>query len=684
MSTLPAEVRTPVLTHIAKAEAARAKELAAGMATGAKVALTARIDARAAQAARQMGLANFMKLPEAGKQRAEAKAALLALWRRWLQASNLPKTRGTELFCHEYNAGRIEVPAWVRETRPHVSPNSLDNWSKELSTEGLARLAGRAGHHRKGCGIIDTTPGLKDFVLGVLVEYPHVSAKVIMRGIKARFDASLHPSYRTLQRFLATWKEGNEQVFTAVINPDAWRSRFQSAAGSASENIVRLNQRWETDSTKGDLILADGQRHIIVGVIDVFSRRLKLHVSRTSSSAAVCSTLRRAMLDWGVPEVLVTDNGSDYVSHHVLRVVDALEIDHDLAPPFTPEHKPHIERVFGTFCRDLVELLPGYIGHSVADRKDIEARRSFAQRLMKQGGEPVEIRMMPEELQTFCDRWTDTVYAHDGHSGLNDRTPWEVAAAWTGPVQRIADERALDVLLAPAADGNGARTVTKKGIRLDNTYFNAAELGGLEGQDVTVLLDDADIGEVFVFDLDGNFVAKAVAPERTGISRTELAVARKAHQKEAVNAAKAELKAAAKRADTKNLVRDILMERGRAAGKVATLPRPATPYSTEALVQAGRAARAADPQAPIVSPTVAARREALRVAAETEQAKPAPVVQLETRETRFRRALAVQDASLAGTASAEDLAWLERYRKTPEFRSTSQTYADFGDAALTA
>ena len=33
-----------------------------------------------------------------------------------------------------------------------------------------------------------------------------------------------------------------------------------------------------------------------------------------------------------------------------------------------------------TFSHDLVELLDGYIGHDVAARKDIEARRSFAQR----------------------------------------------------------------------------------------------------------------------------------------------------------------------------------------------------------------------------------------------------------------------------------------------------------------
>ncbi len=44
-------------------------------------------------------------------------------------------------------------------------------------------------------------------------------------------------------------------------------------------------------------MLSDGQRHVIVGVIDVFTRRMKLLVSRTSSAAAVAALLRRTLLE---------------------------------------------------------------------------------------------------------------------------------------------------------------------------------------------------------------------------------------------------------------------------------------------------------------------------------------------------------------------------------------------------
>ena len=74
----------------------------------------------------------------------------------------------------------------------------------------------------------------------------------------------------------------------------------------------------------------------------------------------------------------------------MVRVLESLEIDQILCRPFHPEDKPHIERFFWTILHGIVELLPGYIGHSVAERKQIQDRQSFAQRIMHEGEEPVK------------------------------------------------------------------------------------------------------------------------------------------------------------------------------------------------------------------------------------------------------------------------------------------------------
>lgn len=208
-------------------------------------------------------------------------------------------------------------------------------------------------------------------------------------------------------------------------------------------------------------MLDDGSRHNIVGVIDVYSRRLKLLVSNSSNSKAVTSITRACLLEWGVPEEVKTDNGADYASKHMRRVFDSLEIKQIFCKPFTPEGKPHIERVFKTFSHDVLEMLPGYIGHNVSDRKNIEARKSFADHIMGKAKNRTAEYLSAEQLQEFCDNWIKNYYMQEPHRGLNGKTPQSMIDNYDGEVRRIGNERALDILLSPTS-GDGLRTVTKK------------------------------------------------------------------------------------------------------------------------------------------------------------------------------------------------------------------------------
>jgi transposase InsO family protein len=636
--------------------------------------------ARVEEATRQKALSGFATLAEPRKRRAEARALIARMCDEFLATSGLPRRRGTELFATDYNTGRVAVPDWTRETVPSLCAGSIRNWQKALDREGLARLAGNHGRHRLGTGKIDGNPQLSEFCLGMLKTYPHTHATHLLEAMRARFGEGSLPTLRAVQRWLSGWKAKNGQLFTAVKNPDAWRNKYMAAGGDALK-VTRLNERWEMDSTPGDVLLSDGKRHTIVGCIDVFSRRLILHVSRSSSSAAVAATMRKALLAWGVPDdELKTDNGTDYVSRHITQLCLGLDIRHTLCAPFSPWQKPFIERALGTFSHDLLELMHGFIGHSVAERKDVEARRSFAQRLLRQGEEPLELRMSPEELQEFCDRWAEDVYARKPHSGLGNKSPWQVAAEWPHPVRRIEDERALDVLLLPAPGGEGLRRVTKKGIRLDGAYYDHPLLGGLEGQDVLVRLDEADVGAIYVFGMDGPFVCRALCPEIAGVSRRDVAMGRKRRQQAVMAEGKKMLRDAARKANTKDIAQEILSSRRTEAARVQALPRAGESYATPALVEAGLAARATD--APMPLPREAQERLDSQVAAlamEMEQAKPAP----ELPETRFARALHLERMAEAGQELDMELArWLRGYQGTPEYRGFRALYEDFGDTWL--
>jgi len=584
-------------------ELVRTQVAAAGQVEGARLALRTGLEHRAAQARQQTSLRQAAQLSATAQARMDAKLAVLRALDMFTQAAALPAHQARIGFALAYNDGSITVPDSVRAEVAKVSDTSLERWQAQVRRSGITALAGAYGN-RAGSGRVDRQPAVQQFIQAMLVAYPHARATQVLQGLQARFEGpdapvrAVLPSLRSLERWVEQWRTANAGTLMALANPDEWKNRHMVAFGSKSEGIDQLNQLWELDSSPADLMLTDG-RYSIVGGIDVGTRAMRLVVSRTSTAVAVAALVRRMLLELGVPQRVKTDNGADYTSHHITRVFTALSAPgqqmQELCPPFQPWHKPHIERGFGTFTRSLVELCPGFIGHDVAERSAIEARKSFADRLMKRG-EVVELRMSSTELQAFCDSWVADVYMHNHHSELRC-TPFEALARGAANRQRIDDAHALDVLLAEAPGNNGRRTVGKKGIRFDDTHFIAPELEAWVGREVQVRFDalQHDLGTLHVFGGDDmQFVCIAQAPERTGMDRRDVARQAKAMQTKRVQDERRALKAAAKKVGTDQVVHEILRSRAAAAGKLATLPvrQAGAAYTSPGLVAAADAAAA--------------------------------------------------------------------------------------------
>ena len=119
-----------------------------------------------------------------------------------------------------------------------------------------------------------------------------------------------------------------------------------------------------------------------------------------------------------------------------------------------------------------IELIPGFIGHDVKDRKKIEAHKSFAARLGVDDKDAFAVELSRDQLQEYVDRWVNAKYAHRKHGGLKGDTPFAKAASWTGPIRQIDNPAALGVLFAPIAGKDGFRTVKQTGIQLDGEHFS--------------------------------------------------------------------------------------------------------------------------------------------------------------------------------------------------------------------
>jgi putative transposase len=671
IATLPEALRTAYAGSLISASAR------AGRIEGAKLQLTEKMAKECHSNRRLSGLKNSVNQSAPGQSRIDAKLQLLLALDRFRRTAGLNATPAQHEFSSRYNRAEIEVEPWIRELAPQLSAVSLMRWEKTIKREGVARLGGNYGN-RRGESIIDRQPELMEFAIAMLVSHPHCSSSHVMQSMRARFNghnALEYPSPRALQRWVTRWKEDNKQVFSALTNPDSWKNKSMAAFGSQSDGIERVNQRWELDSTPGDVMLTDG-RHSIIGVIDVFPRRGKLLVSKTSKGTSIATLLRHALLGWGVPEIAKTDNGTDYVGNHITRVFAALEVEQQLCPPFQPWHKPHIERFFGTFSHDLVELLPGFIGHNVAERSAIEARASFADRLMKRGG-VLDVSMSSAEFQQFCDKWCEDVYLHRAHEGLKGKTPFEIIAASRETTRAITDPRALDILLADAPGNNGLRTVQKKGIELDNAWFIAQELGTYIGTQVHVRYDPVDLGRLYVFDIEAGFICVAECPERTGMDRREVAIKAKAIQLADVQEQRRALKATAKRAKTDDIVTEILTERAEAAGKLTRLPGPTMPHQSAGLAAAGAAVRARRvPTGAPDTPEEAAERAAFNV--QPIRTKVEPRDEAEECWERYRRALALEARiATAEPVTDEERHWTASYQHSPEYRALKRMATDF-------
>lgn len=588
ISALPEEARQAIVARhlsslrdagLGQAAAARAKEL------------TDQVTERHHATQRQRGLSEYMRMPEWAQRQADARMEIIRAWRHFWGHTSLSKGKARKAFARMYSDGRIDLGADIREEVESFSAITLWRWLKALREEGASGLAdGRWRAESKS--MIDNDEELRTVVLGMVAEHgPDVSRTNIRRELRARFPEERVPSLRTIQRYMKDWVDSNRSLASYLDAPKKWRGTHLAAFGSRDDGVTRPNQIWELDSTIADisLELEDGsvRRYALVGVIDVYTRRLRYLVTDASRSSAITLVLRRAMLAWGIPEVLRMDQGKDYTSRSLETVTNTLRIDTEFCRPYHPEEKPYIERAYRTLQHGDLELLPGYVGHDVAERQKIRERASdtFGDVPLHMGF----VELSPAEFQAWLDSWCHE-YERTTHSGIQC-TPRERAEQYSGPIKRIHDDRVLDVLLEPVSRG-GKRKVHKKGISVGGEWFTAPELGAYIGEDVTCYYDPQKAGRIMVYsDQEAAFICLAEAPE-TAEDRRRIATKAKKVQRQEMRERRKEMREAASEADSASAHKRILEARMRQQEDDLQLPHIAKGHTSDYIKAASDAADA--------------------------------------------------------------------------------------------
>jgi len=634
----------------------------------------------------------------------DARLALLSAAARYCRDTGLNQNAADHLFASLYNGcdderflakvtpevrarlQKIACPARVRMTVRPLSARTLARWRAEIKVEGTNSVAVDRSLARKGKGVLDQAHGgeIRDYVLALISKNPHFNADHLRNAVVARYCSDHRqpqlalpdgrvvdfPSLRNFQRVVKAWKETYRNELLKIADPDRYRSSVefvQTGTSSAS----RLNELWQIDASPLDAITTTrGTRPTIYACVDIFSRRVEILVTDAPRAAAVGLLLRKAILAWGVPEKVKSDNGSDFTAHYIARLFANLGIEHLKSAPYEPRSKGPVERIIGTFQRQFVTRLPGFVGHNPADRKVLENRKSFARRLGLDDAHMFGAELTDDQVAELADHWAREEYAHRAHSGrtMRGRTPFEVAASYRGEVRRIENMHALDLLLAPVAGKDGFRTVTHQGIQVGGAGYHLGTL--LVGDKVFCRQDPRDLGRLYVFGADQEtFLGVAENWQLLGLDPVENAARVRALQKAVTDKAVEPIRKMARKIGPMDVANAQRAAGQTKKGNLVAFPQPTAKFETEALKAALKA----------VTPDAPKQADARTIAEQKRLAakKAAPVTQLpETPEQRYRRALQIAARLDAGQpVEAREAEWLAGYRNSSEFKGLARLAA---------
>jgi len=405
----------------------------------------------------------------------------------------------------------------------------------EVALEHLLDTRGKSSNNRS------YTDEQYDFMARLFLENPDRTLTKIHMYIEEEFGKGCL-SYATVSRMIKRYKEENILVATLAESPQEANNKLRPAPGNASEEATYNNALWEMDGTPVDVMCSDGIRYQLSAAIDVYSRRVVVVVVPTANATALAKVFKKGITKLGVPEKVKLDNGKEYKSLSFEYTCARLQIEQQFTMPYSGWQKPHIERFFGTLTRDLFEELPGYIGHNVADRQRITDRETYEKKLQAKerakeilkGGNAaakklakkqkemdayIPTTLTRDELEAYIDKWIKR-YENRRHRGIR-QTPIEKWNECAIPTRTISDERVLDVLVGLSEK----KRITKKGVTWKKiSYWNDLFYDRV-GESVWMLSDD-ELGFIYVYDLDMNFLCRAESAEHIGKSRAEYMASR--------------------------------------------------------------------------------------------------------------------------------------------------------------
>ncbi|NVK19789.1 MAG: DDE-type integrase/transposase/recombinase [Methylocystaceae bacterium] len=353
--------------------------------------------------------------------------------------------------------------------------------------------------------LITTRPRVSDVYSAVIVDIKR------QNQMRPEWEQLPTPNIRTLYREIAKL---DKYTFLEGRYGKAIAQKETRHIGKGAESTRPL-ERIEIDHTVMDImVVAAENEKIVYGrptltmVIDHFTRMpLGYYVGfEPPSTASVMMALRNAFSpkDWvnerypdikgkwpcyGVPEMLVTDNGAEFHSNDLDLACAQLGILIQHNKVKSPWTKGTVERFLGEISRSLLSQAPGKTFHKVDARAEYKSVE--------------EAIISLEKLDEVICQWIVDVHAVQMHEGINaiPLERWEEGVE-IFPPRLFSSSEDLDILLA----GNQPqRRLHPQGIVFNRLRYNSPELSVMrnslpQGVKVDFKFDHMDLGQIYVLD----------------------------------------------------------------------------------------------------------------------------------------------------------------------------------------
>ena len=389
------------------------------------------------------------------------------------------------------------LAAIAREAK--LSYRTLQYWLERYRTYGLVGLVHKPRSDRGRRRKLSTA--LQDVIEGLALLKPPLPIRVVCN--RARLAAERlgeePPSYDLVHDVVSHLP--TDLVTLAHEGTKAYSNSFELVHRREASHP---NAIWQADHTPLNIELIQSEldptrtvKPWLTAILDDYSRAVAGYFLSFESPCSLNTALALRQAIWrkegprwkvcGIPEVLYTDNGSDFTSRHLEQVSADLKIQLVFSTPGLPRGRGRIERFFHSIDQMFLCTLPGFKSSGGKKRLTLTEFDALFRKFI---------------VETYHER-------PHGETGTPPVQRWEQG----GFLPRMPETlEQLDLLLLTVPT---ARKVHPDGIRFQGLRYIDTTLAAYIGESVTLRYDPRDAAEVRVFCKD-RFLCRAICPELAG------------------------------------------------------------------------------------------------------------------------------------------------------------------------